>query len=131
MKDKLKTLITWIKLHWTYLVSGVVVIICIVFTLEQNSKAANLLNSLNISANQHKQDLVRLQQIQRENSEREARIEATYRETISKIVASRTLDLQTINNSQKDQVRAIVEQNQDDPTKMALEINELFGIPIY
>jgi TolA-binding protein len=120
----------WTKLHWKYLLAGIVALFSLVFAVGSASKASTLLNSLNREALQHKEDLAKLEQIQKENEQRQQRIEATYRETLARVAAQRQQELLNIDNATKDQVKSIVEQTHDDPTEMARQLNTLLGLPI-
>ena len=128
---KLKQAWLWIKLHWTYLLSGVLGLVGVVIALEKGSEASKLLNDLNKQALQHKSDIEKLQRIQQENSERVVRIEETYRATISRIETERQTLLQEVTNSQRSQVRTIVEQTHDNPVEMARQLQETFGLNIF
>lgn len=120
----------WIKLHWKYLLAGIVALFSLVFAVGSASKSSELLNTLNREALKHKEDLAKLERIQVENQQRQQRIEATYRDTLARVATQRQQELLNIDNATKDQVKAIVEQTHDDPTEMAKQLNTLLGLPI-
>ncbi len=120
----------WLKAHWVWLVFLVSSIIAIVFIKNGADRYKKLWLDYKTQANDYKQQLTALEKSHEEETRRKAVIEQNYQETLVRIQEENLALHIALDKAKKQEIRAIVEENHDDPDKMAARVNVLLGIPV-
>ena len=116
----------WLKLNWYY-IALVVVGFLMIFGIVESSALQNIQKKLDFNHS----ELTKINEINKTEKEKQKKIDEVYTNTIQKIQETKTDALVNLSKKEETQLRQIVQDNHDDPEKMAQEINSMFGIPVY
>ena len=117
----------YFKLYGGYVLFAIMAAVSIILVSRDNA----LLNQLALQSESYRRQLEELSKIREQEQQRHRLIEKTYQETLDRIEKERNSALENLDQSKRDQIRAIIEETHDNPTAMAQRINSLLGIPVY
>ena len=126
----LKVIWLFIKKYWSLFLFGVLLLVSIIFFAKKQQQVQNLLKMLQDASTQHHNDLAELQRIHEEEIKQREELQRQYDEQITRINKEHAEAIANLNREKEQQIKELIKQFQDDPDKMADEINSLLGIPI-
>ena len=120
----------FLKAHWMeafFILMGLYA----VFVLNQKQDLIEqLLDEQNKLREQHKKNVDDLAKQLEEQIAQRRKIESDFQDLIKQINARHDQQIKDIAKVKEKEIRELIAKHQGDPTKMAMTINELFGIPI-
>ena len=128
--------LVWIKLwgfiksHWIEIFFALAGIYAVLIAKQKQDIIEQLIADQQALREQHKKNIDDLTtQIENQITQRR-KIESDYQTLISQINARHEKQLQDIAKVKEKEIKDLIAKHQNDPTKMAMTINELFGIPV-
>lgn len=120
----------FIKSHWIEIFFALMAIYTVLLAKKKQDVINQLIADQEALREQHKKNIDDLTtQIEGQISQRR-KIESDYQALVTAINARHDQQIKDIAKVKEQEIRDLIAKHQDDPTKMAETINELFGIPI-
>jgi ribosomal protein S1 len=120
----------FIKKYWSLFLFAVLFVASSVLFASKQKQIQNLLKMLQDQTQQHNRDLLELQRIRDEEIKQRQEVQQQYEEVIAKINREHAEALVNLNRQKENEMKKLIEEFQDDPDRMAAEVNRLLGIPI-
>lgn len=122
---------TWLKGNWLLLVISAGIVFGILFAKNKTDVIQQLLKEYEGQQRRNAEELNALRNIQKEHIQKQEEISRKYNEVLDLIQKNYQDQLRTLDVQKEQQLRQIIETNNNNPEAMATSINNLFGIPIY
>ena len=120
----------FLKTHWTEIFFALFALYAVFFAKQKQDVIEQLLEDQKKLREEHQKNIDQLtQQIEAQITQRR-KIESDYQDLIKQINERHDKQIQDIAKVKEKEIRELIAKHQGDPTKMAMTINELFGIPI-
>lgn len=121
------------KKYWYLFASTAVLILTVV--IFRNSEVSQklygkLLGKYNDLADRKNDELNHVNDIRNDQIEKNNQIEQKYQEVVMQINDNRDKKLDEISEEQQKMIKSIIVENENDPVKMAAQINNYFGIKV-
>jgi len=127
----LKVAGTWLKGNWILLLLLVGMVYTLLITKSKSVLYDQLTREFRDQQEQNRKVLEELRKIQQDQILKQQEINRRYQEVVAKVERDYQSKLHTLTADKEKELRAIIARNNDDPGAMAIEINNLFGIPLY
>ena len=120
----------FIKKYWSLFLALIVLIVSTILFVSKQQQVQGLLKMLQDSSTQHHNDLAEIQRIHAEEIKQREDLQKQYDAVIERINKDHAEAVANLNRQKEEEIKQLIKQFQDDPTKMAAEINLLLGIPV-
>lgn len=127
----LKVAGTWLKGNWILLLLLVGMVYTLLITKSKSVLYDQLTREFRDQQEQNRKVLEELRKIQQDQILKQQEINRRYQEVVAKVERDYQGKLLSLTMDKEKELRAIIARNNDDPGAMAIEINNLFGIPLY
>lgn len=131
LKNYLSISWAWIKGNILAVLMIPVFVFAFVFAKKKDSLSESLLAEMQAMQAQNHKQIEDLRKIHQDQLLKQQAIDAKYREVVQTIEVNYQQELHALSAAKETELKALVAANQDDPEKMAQEINQLLGLPIY
>lgn len=132
VKNSLKKIWSWIKTYWYIFPMAIVFVVSMFMLKGNNSKLLqSILAKYRAQLVRHEQVVSEINEIHTEKALKQKKIESKYREIIALAETKYTLTVDTADEVREKDIKRILLRTEEDPAKMAREINMFFGVDIY
>jgi DNA anti-recombination protein RmuC len=120
----------FVKVHWVEIFFALTALYVYIFAKQKQAVIEQLISEQQKIREQHKKNIEDLTKQIEEQITQRRKIESDYQNLIKQINERHDQQIKDIAKVKEKEIKELISKHQGDPTKMAMTINELFGIPI-
>lgn len=117
----------YIKQYWKVIVSCLVFILAIVLYRKETSKKVDISKILSTHNEDLKEEIKQLETNHKEEQVVKQKIEEKYQEQLVVVKEKYKKDSEELTRREQKEIKKIVEENHDDPSKLAKDIADKYG----